>query len=75
MNVEHQNIRELDPLYPAARQVVVDSQRPSISRIQCELRIGYNRAARLLEAMEGDVVTPADASGVRQMLGEKGGAA
>lgn len=57
-----------DPLYEEAKQVVIQSGKPSISRIQRCLRIGYNHAARLLEAMEGEVVTAADQSGIRQML-------
>lgn len=45
-----------DPLYDKAVAVVRANQRASISLIQRHLRIGYNRAARLLEAMEGTVV-------------------
>lgn len=57
-----------DPRYEEAKQVVIKSGKPSISRIQRCLRIGYNYAARLLEAMEGEVVTAADQNGIRQML-------
>lgn len=45
-----------DPLYEQAVTVVRTNQRASISLVQRHLRIGYNRAARLLEAMEGSVV-------------------
>jgi DNA recombination-dependent growth factor C len=47
-----------DPLYEQAVTVVRTNQRASISLIQRHLRIGYNRAAQLLEAMEGKVVGP-----------------
>lgn len=45
-----------DPLYAMACQVVRASKRGSISLVQRHLRIGYNRAAGLLEAMVGDVI-------------------
>ncbi|MEG0884904.1 MAG: DNA translocase FtsK, partial [Janthinobacterium sp.] len=41
-----------DPLYDQAVEVVRTNQRASISLVQRHLRIGYNRAARLIEAME-----------------------
>ncbi|MDO8033630.1 hypothetical protein O3297_09405 [Janthinobacterium sp. SUN128] len=41
-----------DPLYDQTVEVVRTHQRASISLVQRHLRIGYNRAARLLEAME-----------------------
>jgi len=47
-----------DPLYDQAVAVVRTNQRASISLVQRHLRVGYNRAARLLEAMEGSVVGP-----------------
>lgn len=75
MSEEQLKTRELDPLYAQARSIVLDRQRASISLLQRELRIGYNHAARLLEAMEGDVVTPMDKDGIRHMLGQEGGAA
>lgn len=59
----------LDPLYTEAVQFVVRTRRPAISAIQRELKVGYNRAARMLEAMEADrVVGPADEHGMRQVL-------
>lgn len=58
-----------DPLYAEAVQFVISSRRPAISAIQRELKIGYNRAARMLEAMEVDrVVGPADEHGMRVVL-------
>lgn len=74
MTEEQQRVREFDPLYQQARETVLAHRKPSISLVQRHLRIGYNHAARLLEAMEGDVVTPMDEAGIRHMLGQEGGA-
>ncbi|MBN8260702.1 MAG: DNA translocase FtsK 4TM domain-containing protein [Xanthomonadales bacterium] len=51
---------EADPLYDQAVQIVTETRRASISGVQRRLKIGYNRAARLIEAMEaaGIVSTP-----------------
>ncbi len=43
---------EADPLYDEAVAIVVKTRRASISLVQRNLRIGYNRAARLIEEME-----------------------
>jgi DNA segregation ATPase FtsK/SpoIIIE-like protein len=57
-----------DPYYGIAREVVMRERRPSISMVQRHLQIRYGHAARLLEAMEGDVVTAMNAAGSRSML-------
>lgn len=58
-----------DPLYEDAVRIVLRSGRPSISFIQRSMRIGYNRAARLIEAMEvNGIVSPPDHTGQRQIL-------
>lgn len=58
-----------DPLYDKAVTVVRVGQRASISMVQRVLIIGYNRAARLLEAMEKNgVISHADSSGRRTVL-------
>lgn len=58
-----------DPLYAEAVKFVITSRRPMISSIQRELKVGYNRAARMLEAMEADrVVGPANENGIRFVL-------
>lgn len=55
-----------DPMLEQAKAVVLEHKRASISLVQRYLRIGYNRAARLLEALEtAGVVTAMDASGNR----------
>jgi recombination associated protein RdgC len=64
-----------DPLYAQAVEVVRTQQRPSISLVQRHLRIGYNRAAQLIEAMEAaGMVSAAASNGDRQLL-PQGGAA
>jgi recombination associated protein RdgC len=63
-----------DPLYEQAVTVVRTNQRASISLVQRHLHIGYNRAARLLEAMEGSVVGPMQSNGHRAVLAQGGAA-
>ena len=58
-----------DPLYDQAAELVRKDRKASISYVQRTLRIGYNRAARLLEAMEkARVVSAVNASGAREVL-------
>ena len=58
-----------DELYDEAVQFVLESRRASISSVQRKLRIGYNRAARLIEAMENaGMVTPMSSNGSREIL-------
>ncbi len=60
---------EADPLYDQAVEIVVKSRRPSISLVQRHLRIGYNRAARLIEQMEkAGIVSPQSHNGNREVL-------
>jgi S-DNA-T family DNA segregation ATPase FtsK/SpoIIIE len=62
---------EADPLYDEAIQIVLESKRASISLVQRRLRIGYNRAARLLEDMEkAGMVSEIQANGLREILVE-----
>lgn len=62
---------EDDPLYDDAVRVVREQDRPSISNVQRHLKIGYNRAARLLEEMERKgVVSPMGSDGIRTMMAE-----
>ncbi|PJO78120.1 DNA translocase FtsK [Neisseria brasiliensis] len=61
-----------DELFDQAVAFVLDSKKTSISALQRQLRIGYNRAANLMEALENaGVVTPADISGSRRILAQK----
>ncbi|TVO60438.1 DNA translocase FtsK [Denitromonas ohlonensis] len=60
---------EADPLYDQAVEVVVKTRRPSISLVQRHLRIGYNRAARLIEQMErAGLVSSMGSNGNREVL-------
>lgn len=60
---------ESDPLYEKAVAVVVSERRASISLVQRHLRIGYNRAARLIEAMEENgLVSAMNSAGHRDVI-------
>ncbi|HXM80497.1 MAG TPA: DNA translocase FtsK 4TM domain-containing protein [Burkholderiales bacterium] len=60
---------EKDPLYDQAVEIVLRTRRPSISLVQRHLRIGYNRAARLIEDMErSGMVSPMQSNGNREVL-------
>lgn len=60
---------EADPLYDEAVRIVTESRRASISLVQRRLRIGYNRAARIMEEMESaGVVSSMDHGGSREVL-------
>nr|WP_311529054.1 DNA translocase FtsK 4TM domain-containing protein [uncultured Ralstonia sp.] len=65
---------EADPLYDEAAAFVLNSRRASISSVQRQLRIGYNRAARLIEQMEAaGLVSPMGRNGQREVLAPGGG--
>ncbi|MGN6512205.1 MAG: DNA translocase FtsK [Lysobacteraceae bacterium] len=60
---------ESDPLYDEAVRIVTDTRRASISGVQRRLKIGYNRAARLIEAMEAaGVVSAPEHNGDRTVI-------
>ena len=60
---------ESDPLYDQAVAYVLESRRASISSVQRKLKIGYNRAARMIEAMEAaGVVSEMQSNGQREVL-------
>jgi S-DNA-T family DNA segregation ATPase FtsK/SpoIIIE len=60
---------EKDALYDEAVAFVTESRRASISSVQRKLKIGYNRAARMIEAMEAaGVVSPAGHNGNREVI-------
>lgn len=60
---------ETDPLYDEAVAFVINSRRASISAVQRQLRIGYNRAARLVEQMEAaGLVSGMESNGNRTVL-------
>jgi S-DNA-T family DNA segregation ATPase FtsK/SpoIIIE len=60
---------EQDPLYDQAVKIVVDTRKASISGVQRRLKIGYNRAARMVESMEeAGLVGPLQSNGTREIL-------
>jgi S-DNA-T family DNA segregation ATPase FtsK/SpoIIIE len=64
---------EADPMYDQAVAIVLKTRRPSISLVQRHLRIGYNRAARLIEQMErAGLVSAMQANGNREVLAPAG---
>ena len=60
---------DVDPLYDEAVRIVTETRKTSISYIQRRLKIGYNRAARIVEEMEASgLVGPLEANGGREIL-------
>ncbi|HXU92180.1 MAG TPA: DNA translocase FtsK 4TM domain-containing protein [Gallionella sp.] len=60
---------EADPMYDQAVEIVLKSRRASISSVQRQLRIGYNRAARLIEQMEAaGLVSAMQSNGNREVI-------
>lgn len=63
------NQDDLDPLYDSAVAFVIEKRKASISAVQRQFRIGYNRAARIIEQMEVDgTVSPPGHNGNREVL-------
>jgi len=61
-----------DEMYESAVQLVTDSQQASISMVQRRLRVGYNRAARMIEQMEREgIVGPAEGGKSREVYARK----
>ena len=61
---------EVDELYSQAKEIVTETGRASISYVQRRLRVGYNRAARLIEELErAGVVSAPDGRGERRVTG------
>ncbi|PCH84390.1 MAG: cell division protein FtsK [Piscirickettsiaceae bacterium] len=60
---------DMDELYDQALRIVTETRRASISGVQRQLKIGYNRAARMIEEMErAGVVSTAQSNGSREVL-------
>ena len=63
---------EYDEFYDAAVQIVTETRHASISMLQRRMRVGYNRAARMIERMERDgVLAPSDGIKPREVLAQK----
>ena len=68
MNYLKQILKEEDPLYEEAKLVVLEAQKASASFLQRRLRVGYARAARLLDIMEGEgLIGAADGAKAREI--------
>ncbi|AZC19577.1 DNA translocase FtsK [Pseudomonas sp. CMR5c] len=66
---EPEFVGDQDPLYSEAVAFVLDSRRPSISAVQRHLKVGYNRAARMLDWMENQgIVSAVNSNGNREVL-------
>ena len=63
---------EKDPLFDQAVEVIIRTQKATISSLQRHLRIGYNKAATIIDQLEADgIVSPADHTGKRKILARK----
>jgi S-DNA-T family DNA segregation ATPase FtsK/SpoIIIE len=63
------DVEDADPLFDEAVEIVTQSRRASISGVQRRLKIGYNRAARLIEEMERiGIVSSPETNGTRRVL-------
>ncbi len=60
---------DADPLYEEAIEIVLTTGKASISSVQRQLRIGYNRAARMIEDMQEQGIVSEPVNGVRKVLG------
>jgi S-DNA-T family DNA segregation ATPase FtsK/SpoIIIE len=68
-SIRDSNGDEIDPLYDEAVAVVTETRKASISYVQRRLKIGYNRAARMIEEMEtAGVVSLVQSNGSREVL-------
>lgn len=66
---EEEDLKDLDPLLDEAIGIVLEDRRASISYLQRRLKVGYNRAARIMEQIERrGIVGPPDSRGERQVL-------
>jgi S-DNA-T family DNA segregation ATPase FtsK/SpoIIIE len=69
LGLDDEDAEEMDELYDKAVSIVTESRRASISGIQRRLKIGYNRAARMVEEMErAGVVGELQSNGSREVL-------
>ncbi|WP_277346459.1 DNA translocase FtsK, partial [Campylobacter fetus] len=63
------NTGETDELYEEAKSIILSEEKTSISYLQRRLKIGYNRAASIIEQLEiAGVLTPVNAKGQRDII-------
>ncbi len=68
-SLSKQDLIELDELYEDAKNIIISDKKTSISYIQRKLRIGYNRAATIIEQLEANgVLSEANTKGNREIL-------
>jgi S-DNA-T family DNA segregation ATPase FtsK/SpoIIIE len=66
------NDAEKDPLYDKAVEIVITTKKASISNVQRQLRVGYQRAARMIDAMEkAGLVSAPEHNGNRSVLAKQ----
>jgi S-DNA-T family DNA segregation ATPase FtsK/SpoIIIE len=66
---DSRDLEDSDPLYDEAVRIVTETRRASVSGVQRRLKIGYNRAARMIEEMERTgIVGPQESNGNREVL-------
>jgi S-DNA-T family DNA segregation ATPase FtsK/SpoIIIE len=64
-----QSLGELDELFEEAKLIVIQDQKSSISYLQRRLKIGYNRAATIVEQLEQNgILSPVKSNGNRDIL-------
>lgn len=68
---QYQPIGANDPLYAKACALVIEKNKPSVSMVQRCLNTSYPRAQRMLEVMEGTVISPFSAQGIRRVINEE----
>ena len=69
LDIDGEDDTEADELYDEAVQFVLENKKTSISALQRRFKIGYNRAARIIEHMEEvGVLSPVQANGLREIL-------
>ncbi len=70
MGLDNDSLEEEDDLYEAAREEVISSGKASTSYLQRKLGVGYSRAAKLMDLLEGKgVIGPANGSKAREVFG------
>ncbi len=67
-NLDFEDCADFDPLYDEAVAIVTSSRKASISYLQRRLKIGFNRAARLIEDMQKQNIVSTQSNGVREVL-------
>ncbi len=62
------NDAKQDPLFNSVKELIIQTKTPSVVLVQRSFLIGYDRADKLLGALEGETITPRNQRGFRKML-------